>query len=58
MLSIINNMIDHQEITQALWKSMPWKSGYTMVNLQDIPQMLEEWDEDEETEFLDLDSFN
>ena len=29
-----------------------------MVNPQDIPQMQEEWDEDEEMEFSDLDSLN
>ena len=58
MLSIMNNMIDHQEIPQAPWKLTPWKSGYTMVNPQDIPQMQEEWDEDEEMEFSDLDSLN
>ena len=60
MLSVVNNMIDHQEIPQAPWKS--WKSGYTMVNPQDIPQNIPqvrgEWDKDEEMEFLDLDSLN
>ena len=56
MLSVMNNIIDPQEIPQ-----MQWSSGYVMnnmVNLQDIPQVQGKsgdasWivDKDEEMEF-------
>jgi len=56
MLSVMNNIIDPQEIPQT-----QWRSGYVtnnMVNPQDIPQAQGksgniDWivDEDEETEF-------